>query len=153
MTGYVVDASVAVKWLVTEALSDEAARLLDKEVTLIAPELLFAEATNALWAMCRRGDITKADFAEAVSALNAAPVAVPVPTRQLVASAARLATDLDHPAYDCFYLALAILEQYPVVTADQRFHDAVSKHPYLSDRMVHVASVATARFQAERLKG
>jgi predicted nucleic acid-binding protein len=28
MTGYVVDASVAVKWLVTEAFSDQAARLL-----------------------------------------------------------------------------------------------------------------------------
>jgi predicted nucleic acid-binding protein len=54
MTGYVVDASVAVKWLVTEALSDEAARLPDMELTLIAPELLFAEATNALWAMQAR---------------------------------------------------------------------------------------------------
>jgi len=37
MTGYVVDASVAVKWLVTEALSDEATRLLDGRLTLIAP--------------------------------------------------------------------------------------------------------------------
>ena len=79
MTGYVVDASVAVKWLCTETFSDPAAQLLDKELTLIAPELLFAEATNALWAMCRRGDITKAEFAEAVNLLKAAPVAVPVP--------------------------------------------------------------------------
>jgi predicted nucleic acid-binding protein len=140
MTGYVVDASVAVKWLVIEAFSDEAARLLDKELTLIAPELLFAEATNALWAMCRRGDITKADLAEAVGALKTAPVAVPIPMRQLAAAAARLAIDLDHPAYDCFYLALALQEQYPVVTADQRFHDTVKRHPYLSDRIVHVQS-------------
>jgi predicted nucleic acid-binding protein len=44
--------------------------------------------------------------------------------------------------YDCFYLALAILEQYPVVTADGRFHDKVRGHPYLSDRIVHVAQVA-----------
>ena len=64
MTGYVVDASVAVKWLVTEAFSDQAIRLLDRELTLVAPELLFAKAANALWAMCRRGDISKADFAE-----------------------------------------------------------------------------------------
>ncbi len=141
MSGYVVDASVAVKWLVTEAFSDQAARLLDKELTLIAPELLFAEATNALWAMCRRGDITKADFAEAVGVLKAAPVAVPFSMRQLAASAARLAVDLDHPTYDCFYLALAVQEQHPVVTADQRFHDIVRKHPYLSDRIIHVGSL------------
>ena len=51
MTGYVIDASVAVKWLVGEAHSKEAARILDGEPNLIAPELLFAEVANALWAM------------------------------------------------------------------------------------------------------
>jgi predicted nucleic acid-binding protein len=143
MTGYVVVASVAVKWLVTETFSEEAAQLLDKDLTLIAPELLFAEVTNALWAMCRRGNITRADLAEAMDVLKMAPVAVPVPMRQLTASAARLAGDLDHPAYDCFYLALAVQEQFPVVTTDRRFHDAVRKHPYLSDRIVHPESLAT----------
>ena len=63
MSGYVVDPGVAVKWLITETFSDQALRLLDRELTLVAPELIFAEAANALWAMCRRGDITKADFA------------------------------------------------------------------------------------------
>lgn len=43
MTGYVVDASVAVKWLVTEPFSDRAEQLLDADLMLIAPELLFAE--------------------------------------------------------------------------------------------------------------
>lgn len=142
MTGYVVDASVAVKWLVSEAFSDSSARLLDAELTLIAPELLFAEVGNALWAMCRRGDITKADFAEAAEVLKAAPVAVPLSMRQLAAPAGRLAIDLDHPVYDCFYLALAVHEQYRVVTADERFHDKVRRHPYLSDRIQHVAQIA-----------
>jgi len=63
--------------------------------------------------------------------------------RELAASAARLATDLDHPAYDCFYLALAVQQQYPLVTADKRFYDIVHKHPYFSDRVVHVASLQT----------
>jgi predicted nucleic acid-binding protein len=143
MTGYVVDASVAVKWLIAETFSDQAVRLLDQKLTLVAPELLFAEAANALWVICRRGDITKADFAEAVDVLKAAPIAVPVSMRELASPAARLATDLGHPAYDCFYLALAMQEQYPVVTADQRFYDIVRKHPDLSDRVVHVASLQT----------
>jgi predicted nucleic acid-binding protein len=64
--------------------------------------------------------------------------------RQLATSAGRLATDLGHPVYDCFYLALAVQEQLPVVTADRRFYDVVHKHPYLSDRIVHVASLQSS---------
>lgn len=44
--------------------SDEAARLLNGGSTLVAPELVFAEAANTLWAMRRRGDIAPADMME-----------------------------------------------------------------------------------------
>ena len=141
MTGYVVDASVAVKWLVAEEWSVESSRLLEAESTLVAPELVFAEAANALWAMHRRGDVSRRDLSDAIDALKSAPVATPVTMRKLAAAASRLAVDLGHPVYDCFYLALAIQEQYPVVTADTRFHDKVREHPYLADRIVHVARV------------
>ena len=145
MTGHVVDASVVVKWLVTEKFSDEAARLLKGGSTLVAPELVFAEAANALWALRRRGDISGEDAAAAVDALKAAPLAVPFSMPQLTAAAAGLAADIDHPVYDCFYLALAIQTGYPVVTADARFHDKVRAHPYLSDRILHVARAAPRR--------
>ena len=62
MSGYGVDASVAVKRVVEEVFSDEAGSLLDSVARLVAPELLFA------------GDITQADFADAVDVLRAAPV-------------------------------------------------------------------------------
>jgi predicted nucleic acid-binding protein len=137
------DQSVAVKWLVDEAYSDEAASLLNGRDALMAPDLMFAEAVNALWAMRGRGDITGEDLAEAVAVPRSAPV-VPAPMRQLAPSAARLALDLDHPAYDCFYLALALQEQLPVVTADRRFFNAVRKHPYLSDRIIHVENLPAA---------
>ncbi len=142
MTGYVVDASVAVKWLVAESLSEESATLLDSGVTLLAPDLLFAEATSALAAKHRQGEMSPEQLAEAVDLLRTAPVATPLSMRRLAASSARLASDLGHPVYDCFYLALAIHENYPVVTADARFHDKVRKHPYLADRVVHVAELA-----------
>ena len=139
MTGYVVDASVVVKWLVTEEWSNESSALLEAGLTLIAPELVFAEASNALWAMHRRGDLSRDDLSDATDLLRSAPLSVPVSMRRLAAGAVRLAVDLGHPAYDCYYLALAMQEQYPVVTADARFHDRVREHPYLSDRIVHVA--------------
>ena len=142
MTGYVVDASIVVKWLVDENLSEEASGLLKSEATLIAPALVFAEVANAMWAMRRRGYIDVDDMTEAVHALQRAPIATPVSMNGLAAAAARLATDLDHPAYDCFYLALAIQTQYPMVTADARFLDKVRSHPYLAESIVHVARVA-----------
>ena len=137
-----VDASVAVKWLVSENLSDESEKLLETGVTLVAPELIFAEAANALWAMCRRGDIGNAELSAAIDLLRSAPLATPIPMRRLAPAAARLAADLDHPVYDCFYLSLAIQEQHPVVTADTRFHAKVRAHPYLSDHIIHVVEAA-----------
>ena len=145
MKGYVVDASVAVKWLVAESLSDEASSLLDAGLTLLAPALLFAEAANALWAMHRRGDLDRDELAGAVDLLRAAPVTTPRSMRQLAASATRLAADLGHPVYDCFYLALAIHEQHPVVTADTRFWEKTRDHPYLFDRVVHLADFEQTR--------
>lgn len=141
MKGYVVDASVAVKWLVSEPLSAESATLLDSGATLLAPDLLFAEATSALAAKHRHREMSREELAEAVDLLRIAPVSTPLSMRRLASSAARLAVDLEHPVYDCFYLALAIHEDYPVVTADNRFHRKVSRHPYLGDRMVHVGDL------------
>jgi predicted nucleic acid-binding protein len=44
----VLDASVAVRWVVTEAGSDEASELLERDVTWLAPRLLLTEAASAL---------------------------------------------------------------------------------------------------------
>ncbi len=143
MNGYVIDASVAVKWLVDEVYSKEADALLTSGSMFIAPSLVFAESVNALWAMHQRGDISDHDLSDAVDTLLAAPITLPVSMPQLSAAAARLASDLGHPAYDCFYLALAIQSQYPVVTADTRFHDRVRIHPYLADRIVHLSEAVT----------
>ena len=141
MAGFVVDASVAVKWLVSEAHSDKAAALLDGKNTLAAPELMFVEATNALWALARRGEIKNADVMEAVDVLADTPVAVPLTARQLLPSAAKLASDLDHPVYDCVYLALSMHTEHPVVTADRRFYEKTKNHPYLSARVVHISDL------------
>ena len=66
MSGYIVDASVGVKWLVREPLSEESATLLDSDATLFAPDLFFAEATSALAAKHRHGEMNREELAEAV---------------------------------------------------------------------------------------
>jgi predicted nucleic acid-binding protein len=57
---YVVDSSVAVKWVVPEVLSDEADRILAGDDPLIAPDLLQVEAANALWKKAARKEISGA---------------------------------------------------------------------------------------------
>jgi predicted nucleic acid-binding protein len=44
-----------------------------------------------------------------------------LPTRLLLEAATRIAVELDHPAYDCLYLALASERDCRFVTADERF--------------------------------
>lgn len=141
MTRYVVDASVAVKWLVREPLSHQASLLLAEGTVLMAPDLLFAEAANALWAMKQRGDLADQQLDEAVQTLRVAPVWVPSTLLQLTPAASRLAVDLGHPIYDCFYLALAMQERVPLISADTRFCRKVEDHPYLSDSVVRLAAL------------
>jgi predicted nucleic acid-binding protein len=115
MTGMVVDASVAVKWLVPEV--GTAAALALRRHRLTAPDLLTAECANVLWKMVKRGELSP-DEAQAAARLLAVAEIELVPMRGLLASAVRWATRLSHPAYDCFYVALAELRAVPLMTAD-----------------------------------
>jgi predicted nucleic acid-binding protein len=53
MDKIVVDSSVAIKWFVVEPFSTEAHRILDEyqtgTLTLLAPDLLYAEVGNVVW--------------------------------------------------------------------------------------------------------
>jgi predicted nucleic acid-binding protein len=98
----IVDASVAVKWLVDEEHGAEAIALLDRDL-LIAPDLLPTEVRNALLARVRHG------FEVALA-----------PTGTLLGRAFELGLSLAHPIYDCVYLALALERELTLVTADRR---------------------------------
>ncbi|HEY3950080.1 type II toxin-antitoxin system VapC family toxin [Phenylobacterium sp.] len=115
----VIDASVALKWVLDEPGKEAADALLDEE--LIAPALWLLEAANALWKRAQRREISAMEATERLLELYNAPVAATAIADDLSA-AADLANDLGHPVYDCLYLALAIRENTYVVTADRRFH-------------------------------
>ena len=124
----VVDASVALKWVLDEPGKEDADALLDEE--LIAPALWLLEAANALWRRARRGEISGAEAKERLAELYNAPVTTSAIEDDLPA-AADLAHALGQPVYDCLYLAVAIRENTHVVTADSRFHAAVERSPAL----------------------
>jgi predicted nucleic acid-binding protein len=119
----VVDASVALKWFVGEDGSDRAVALLDSDEPLIAPALVLAEVCNAAWRSLRCREIDEAQFTEVATDLAQVFQRL-VPLDRLVRRAAALARELDHPIYDCFYLALSESEGAPLVTADRRLVEA-----------------------------
>lgn len=119
----VIDASVALKWVLDEPGSDAAAALFDEE--LIAPVLWLVEAANALWRSTRIGQLTDVEAAERLAELRTAPVAT-LALEPYLGAALDLATKIGHPVYDCVYLALALRYRTYVVTADRRFAAAVN---------------------------
>lgn len=130
---YVIDASVGLKWVLTEEGSDRALALLANE-PLAAPELFWVECANVLWVKARRGQITTADARAAFDAIAAAPVAL-LPSHTLASAAQAIAFDLDQTAYDCLYLAAALSARKTLITADAAFANAARAHP------VYAASV------------
>lgn len=126
MSKIVVDASVAIKWVVGENGTPEAVTLL-KHGGLAAPDLLTAECANILWKKVRRGELTKEAALLAARLLQRADVEL-LPTRALLEPAARIAIELDHPAYDCVYLALAVANGWKFVTAEDRFVRKLRQH-------------------------
>jgi predicted nucleic acid-binding protein len=118
---FIVDSSVALKWFVAEQGSNDALAL--RRCELLAPDLLIAECANALWKKVRRGELTPdeailaADLLSSGDMLSSGDIKL-APMSPLMPQALRLSIALAHPAYDCFYLALAAETGAPFVSAD-----------------------------------
>ena len=118
MSTCVIDASIAVKWVIEEEGTIQALSLRQR-TKLIAPELLVAECANILWKKVARDELSKEEALLAAKLLQGADVEL-LPMRSLFEVATSLAIELNHPAYDCIYLALAFENDCQFVTADER---------------------------------
>ncbi len=125
----VLDASVAVKWLVSEADSVMATKLLDESYDLNAPRLLVAEVANTLWRKALSGSLDTHEAARMTTALQDMPLRW-MDDEPTCLDALRIALELGHPASDCMYLALALRNGAKVVTSDNRFVSAVASTAY-----------------------
>lgn len=115
-----VDASVVIKWFVKEQGFEEARGLLAHRIHLHAPDLLLAEFANAIWKKVHRCEI--ADPRPYFDELANLPDAVTLHRgEEFIDRAAAIAVDIDHPVYDCLYLACAEATASALITADRQF--------------------------------
>ena len=126
----VVDASVALQWFFKLAGSERAEEFLRSDDRLIAPDLLITEITNAAWKFVIFDKLAVDAVTSVVREVTKAFEEL-VPASGLKDRALAIAIELRHPAYDCFYLALAEQRNAQLVTADERLIRRCAGSPFM----------------------
>ena len=116
MTRYVVDASVAVEYLLRTPVGESVAELIESAV-LLAPELMDAEVLSVLRRAVLHGHLAETRALLAVDDLVHWPVER-IPHRNLALLAWQYRYNLS--AYDALYVAIARTHDLPLLTADAR---------------------------------
>jgi len=125
----VVDASVAVRWLLDLEGADRADAILQSDERLIAPDLLISEISSAVWKSVVFAS-TSADTAATAVGRAAEFFDEIVSSLVLKDHALQIAIELRHAVYDCFYLSLAEQRDCQMVTADERLIARCARSPY-----------------------
>ena len=120
---YVLDSSVALKWVLPEADSAKAIRLRDEYRNgiheLLAPDVFPPEIANGLVAAERQKRIRAGESAIFLNdVLSAAPALHS--SSLLLIRAMEIAISTKQAVYDCLYVALAEAEGCELVTADDK---------------------------------
>lgn len=115
----VVDASVALRWLLDLPGSEKAFVAIQQNDRIIAPDLVLAEIANGLWKAAMFADLSHFQAETALTETEQAFDEL-ISTTELKSQALLIALELKHPAYDCFYIALAEARQCKFITADAR---------------------------------
>ncbi|MDZ4685997.1 MAG: type II toxin-antitoxin system VapC family toxin [Planctomycetaceae bacterium] len=125
---YILDASVAVKWVLREPDSSKAIALRDDArngvCELVVPETFPVEIAHALTRAERRGVIPTGDAMLKVVDILSTKLELHscIP---LLPRAIKFSSQLRIGVYDCLYVALAEREQCDLVTADLRLVSVV----------------------------
>lgn len=134
MTLFVVDANVGIKWVLSEVHSEAALRLLDDDYELLVPDFFFPEIGNILSQRIRRGEMTLELAQNDLIVLMGGDLQI-CSSEPKMPMALEIAVRVDQAVYDCVYLALAVANQCQMVTADERFYNALSRDALSSHLM------------------
>ena len=132
----VVDASVGIKLVITEALSGQAHALFahlasDPAARFYVPDLFDIECANILWKQIQRSGYPLADAQLNLATLTALALQR-LPVTALVTETLVIAADLGISAYDACYIAASWRLGVPLVTADSKLVAKMAGTPYVA---------------------
>lgn len=134
MKAFIVDSSVAAKWLPplnNEPLASEARGLLADwtrgKIELSVPDLLLIEVANVLWKATRAGRCKAVEAHAALKILinYGLPVAA---SGTLLETALRIGIEYERTVYDSIYVALAVESGRELITADEKLANALAAY-------------------------
>jgi len=137
----VIDASVAIKWLLPEEGSELALSILEQGFSLAAPDLIVSEIGNVLWKKSRTGQISPQASLRLLAEFQSLSMRI-ISSVQIATIALGIAQRCERSYYDSLYLALAETLEAPLITADQKFRNALQGTPY-QDRVIPLGTVFT----------
>lgn len=129
MTGFVVDASVALAWCFEDEVTAESDALLDRARTdgVVVPAHWTLEVANTLLVAQRKQRIDSARAVAFAVRLQRLPISVDSRTHDLALSETHLlASTTGLSSYDAAYLELARRRGLPLATKDRRLASAAS---------------------------
>jgi predicted nucleic acid-binding protein len=126
----VVDASVALKWVLPEPDSYLAQAVAEGNEELLVPYFWLNEACNICWVQVRKGKWTPDEASEGLVLLRAQVPPTPTGTSICTMSCSTSALAVNHSTYDTLYVAFAVaMGARGVVTADGPFVRDMQRHP------------------------
>ncbi|MFV1884413.1 MAG: type II toxin-antitoxin system VapC family toxin [Balneola sp.] len=128
MSNYVIDASVAAKWLFLEQGSDEAQALLNRFNYFYAPDLFQIELESIITKKVRKKELRLEEAPGKKAKISKFPVRF-INYLQLSDIAFDISITLPVTLYDACYIATAILTKSIFYTADERLVNGLSTTP------------------------
>ena len=133
MSRYVLDNSVAMRWLLaSKKKSDQtyAEAVLHSlaEAEAVVPHLWHLEAVNVLLSAEKRGDLAIGEVERFIEQLESLPIQVdPLTAQKAFSRTLSLARAYKLSSYDATYLELAIREGLPLATLDRNLKKAAKQ--------------------------
>lgn len=128
MSDYVIDASVAAKWLFLEKGTEEAVQLLDHFDFFYAPDLFQIELDSIITKKVRKRELSVEEAPIKKDQASKLPVRS-IKYSELSVIAFDISVSLPITLYDATYIATAILTNSIFYTADERLARGLSTTP------------------------
>lgn len=126
---HVIDASVIAAAFFREEFEPLASDVLTSGDCLLAPEIIVAEVGNVIGKRFRKGEINAEDADGLLADFFLIPLRI-TSIEELIRPALPIACENDQTVYDSLYVALAMKHSTTMITADNRFVNALAGGPY-----------------------